>query len=98
MDAKNVNLGKYDLNKLLRNPGLIHRIQDNLLALKDDSLFADALRKGAKDTPDSCVKTIISQYRDNPQMIAKIVGKETLKLIEEYENITLADDLDNVFN
>lgn len=96
MKPDNVNLGKYDLNKLLRNPALIHRIQDNLLALKDDSLFADALRKGAKDTPDSCVKTIISQFRDNPPMITRIVGKETLKLIEEFSGTSFTDDLNDV--
>jgi hypothetical protein len=92
------NLGQYDLNKLLRNPMLIHRIQDNLLALKDESIFAQSLRDHAKNSPQECVKMIIDQYKDNPPLVTKIVGKETLNLIEEYEGITLADDLDNVFN
>ena len=72
------NLGQYDLNKLLRNPALIHQIQDALLTLKDESLFAQSLRDNAKDKPGECVKMIVDQYRDNPPMIIKIVGKDTL--------------------
>lgn len=94
----NRDLGKYNLNQLLRNPFLIHRIQDALLALKQDSLFAQSLRDNAKDKPDQCVKMIVDQYRDNPPMITKMIGKETLKLIEEYAGINLADDLENLFN
>lgn len=92
------DLGKYDLNKLLRNPGLIHKIQDNLLALKHDSLFAEALIMGAKDTPKKCVQMIIDQYPNDPKLILEIVGKDTLKLIEEYECISLSDDLKNVLD
>jgi hypothetical protein len=44
------------------------------------------------------IKMILEQYSTNPPLIKKLVGVETLKLIEEYEGITLADDLENIFD
>jgi len=93
---KNVNLGKYDLNQLLRNPGTIHRIQDNLMDLKGEGVWIAGIRDLAKGNIGYCIKYIISQYDDNPKEVTKLIGKETLKLIEEFEGITLADDIKNV--
>lgn len=93
---KKIDLGKYDLNQLLRNPGLIHRIQDNLTAITDTGFVGISIKQMAKDDIKGCIKMIIDQYRDNPKVITKIVGKETLKLIEEFESITLADDLKDI--
>ena len=92
----NINLGKYDLNQLLRNPGTIHRIQKNLSELKDDSLFAQSIKAGAYTNISACIREIVEQYRDNPVVVKRIIGKETLGLIEEFKGITLADDLKDI--
>lgn len=93
---KNIDLGKYDLNELLRNPGLVHKIQDNLMSITDTGFVAISIRQIAKDDIKGCIKMVIDQYRDNPKVMTRIVGTETLKLIEEFEGITLADDLKNI--
>lgn len=91
-----LDLGKYDLNQLLRNPGTIHRIQKNLSELKGDSLFAESMRQGAYTNISACIREIIEQYRDNSKLVIKIIGKETLALIEEFKGITLADDIKGI--
>jgi len=83
------DLGNYDLKKLLRNPMTIHKIQDNLMALKGDSLMAEAIRVGANKNLRGCIKMIASQYGDNPELMTQIVGKESIALIAEYEGIEL---------
>lgn len=93
---KNIDLGKYDLNELLRNPGLVHKIQDNLMSITDTGFVAISIKQIAKDDIKGCIKMIVDQYRDNPPMMIKIVGKETLKMIEEFEGITIADDLKDI--
>ena len=92
-----VNLSQYDLKKLLRNPGLIHKIQDNLVDLKGDSLFANAIRAGAISNPQEAIKMIREQYNDNPKLVAEIVGVETMKLIFEFEGVESVDDLEGIF-
>jgi len=93
----NRNLGKYDLKKLLRNPATIHNIQDKLRELKGRDLLSEAYRNGANN-PDKVIKQIISDYQDNPSLVIKIVGMDILNLIEEFECITLADDIpDDLF-
>lgn len=93
---KNIDLGKYDLNKLLRNPGLIHNIQDSLMGIKGDGLFTKTIREGAKKDIKECIRMIVQQYGCNAAEIKRIVGRETLDMIDEFEGITLADDLKNV--
>lgn len=80
-----INLGQYDLKTMLRNPGLIHSIQDNLIELKGDSLMAEAIRNGAKKNIKSCIEMIVSQAKDNYPLMERIVGKENMELINEYE-------------
>lgn len=94
---KNINLSQYDLKKLLRNPALIHKIQDNLVDLKGDSLFANAIRAGAISNPQGAIKMIADQYRDNPKLVVEIVGKETMEMIFEYEGMESEDDLKGLF-
>lgn len=89
---KNINLGKYDLNKLLRNPATIHLIQDKLRELPGNDLLSEAYRQGANN-PDKVIKQIISDYEDNSRLVIETVGFDILKLIEEYEDITLAADI-----
>lgn len=93
---KKVDLGKYDLSQLLRNPGLVHSIQDALIAIPDLGFLSNTIKEGAKSNIEECIKMIVSQYGDNPQMITRIVGKKTLEMIEEFTGKTLADDLKNI--
>lgn len=95
MEKSKNNLGKYDLNQLLRDPSLIHKIQDNLTSLKGSDLLTEAYRSGAIKDLGETMRQIVSDYRDNSKMTTEIVGEKTLKMIEEYKGITLADDLPN---
>lgn len=92
----NVDLGKYDLNQLLRNPGLVHSIQDALMKIEGDGAFTKIIREGAWTDINECIKMIVAQYPHNPKMIIKIVGKKTLEMIEEFAGVTLANDLNDV--
>lgn len=96
MKTDNRNLGKYDLKHLLRNPMTIHKIQDALLALKDDSLFAQSLRDNAQDKPRQCVQMVCDQHADNPALVRQIVGDDVILMIEEYIGESLSDDLKNI--
>ncbi len=78
------NLGKYDLNRVLRNPMLIHVIQDELEALQGQSIMAAAIRWGAVDSLQDCLKMIVGQYRENPRLMTGIMGIDLLRKIEEY--------------
>lgn len=91
-----IDLAKYDLNKLLRNPGIVHNIQDSICALEGETILHFAYREGAKKDIENCIDSIISAYQDNPRMIREIVGGQILGWIEEYRGITLADDIKNV--
>jgi nitrogen regulatory protein PII-like uncharacterized protein len=92
-----INLGKYKLSQLLRNPAIIHLIQDNLQAIKEGGVLGEAYRNGATNNLNQCIKQIISDYRDNPKLVTEIVGINTLEMIEEFTGETLADDLKGIF-
>lgn len=44
----NVNLGKYNLQAMLRNPALIHQIQDRLTAITEGGDFGRSHPKRCK--------------------------------------------------
>lgn len=66
------------------------------MALKGEGIWITGIRDLAKDNVSNCIKYIVSQYYDNPKEVKKLIGRETLDLIEEFEGITLADDIKNV--
>ena len=96
MKPNKVDLGKYDLNQLLRDPSLVHKIQDALMEIKGDGLFTKTIREGAKTDIKECIRMLVQQYGCNPSEIKRIVGVETLAMIEEFTGETLADDLKNI--
>lgn len=57
-------------------------IQKELLALKDQSIFAEAIRMGAETDLIGTIKMIISKARDNRSLVSKIIGEPLLKKIE----------------
>ncbi len=86
MKTDNINLGKYDLNKLLRNPMLIHQIQDNLLSLNQMELLKSgilgaAIVSYAKIAPAACISILSKAGR---QEVINLIGKPTMLLIDEY--------------
>lgn len=93
MKANKLNLGKYNLNKVLRNPGLIHRIQDGLMELKGEDMVSLAFKRGAKNNIKQCIKSVVSAYHDNSEMILGIVGEKIMNWIWEHEGIETKDDL-----
>lgn len=96
MNKNSIDLRKYDLKQLLRDPSLIHKIQDALMEIKGEGLLHMAIREGAKKDIKETIRTVIHTYRDNPRLAIEVVGKKTLEMIEEFTQITLADDLKNV--
>jgi hypothetical protein len=96
MKTDKIDLGKAfkdftekELNLIWTNPFLIHRIQDNLCALQGDGILIKVFRENAAKHISGVIQMIIDQYKDNPSGIEKMVGRETLKLIEEYKGISL---------
>lgn len=96
MKPNSIDLRKYDLKQLLRDPSLIHKIQDALCKIEGDGLLQQAIRAGAEKDIKETIRTVIHTYRDNPRMAIKIVGKDTLEMIEQFTGTTLADDLKGV--
>lgn len=88
----NRNLGRYNLKTLLRNPGLIHRIQDNFAANTHPGIFGQTLRDNAVSDIGGCIRMVADQYQDNSKLVTEVVGRETIKLMCEYLGIDLADD------
>lgn len=93
---KNIDLGKYDLNQLLRDPSLIHKIQDNLMKLNGEGMWIAGIRELANTNVKTCIKYIIEQYYAAPKNVKELIGRETLDLIEQFEGITLADDIKDI--
>lgn len=79
-----VNLGQYNLKRLLVNPMLIPKIQDALADIKEGGILGEAIRNGAYKNIAGTIKMILSQHKDNPGMITEIVGEDTLQMIDEY--------------
>ena len=83
----NIDLGKYNLNKMLRNPMVIHRIQDNLLALDQMELLMNggiigaAIVSYSKICPSVVVKILA---KENREQVTSLIGIDTMKLIDEY--------------
>lgn len=61
---------------------MIYDIQKELLSLKDESIFAESIRLGAATDLIGCIKMIVSQAKDNRPLVAKIVGENLLRKIE----------------
>lgn len=61
----------------------ISEIQKELLALKDQSIFAEAIRMGAETDLIGTIKMIISQAKDNRALVSKIIGENLLSKIEK---------------
>lgn len=56
-------------------------LQDKLINLSGDSIFAIAVRAGAKENLASTIQMIKDQYLDNPTLVVKIIGEDLLKEI-----------------
>lgn len=56
-------------------------LQDKLINLHGDSIFAISIREGAKEDYQSCLKMIVDQASDNFALTEKIVGKNLLSEI-----------------
>lgn len=71
-----------EIEKILRNPAEVHIIQDKLISLKGESIFAHSVRIGAKNDLNECLKMILSQAHDNRLLVSKLIGERLLKEIE----------------
>lgn len=56
-------------------------LQDKLINLSGDSIFAIAVRAGAKENLASAIQMIKDQYIDNPVLVTKIIGEDLLTQI-----------------
>ena len=54
----------------------------DLMSITHGSVFAEAIRNGAKDNPKACIDMIKSQANDNRALVAEIVGEELLRRVE----------------
>lgn len=92
---KNIDLGKYDLNQLLRNPGLIHRIQDKLRSLDGGKLILTGGSIGMAIVAyrDMAIDPLIKiLYKEERQKVIELIGKDIMDDILEYMGET-PDDL-----
>lgn len=82
---KNVDYGKaFDK---LRNPALIHKIQDVLVNIKGEGLLQQIVRNLAEENPAKAIELMHNCNTDNPRMAEEIVGKECIGWINEYFGI-----------
>lgn len=88
MDKSKIDLGK-SFEKMMRDPSLIHKIQDNLIALRSNSIMGLSIRKSAVENIQGCIDSIINAYSDNPYSVSQLVGEPTMKMIEEFTGIEL---------
>lgn len=54
----------------------------NLDIIDTESIFGMVVVEGYKKDPDQTMKEIREAYRDNPAMVAKIIGEDNVKLIK----------------
>lgn len=57
-------------------------IQGKLMTLRDESIFADAVRAGSVKDLKGTLKMIIEQSKDNRVAVAGMIGEELLSQIE----------------
>lgn len=74
------------LNKL-RNPALIHKIQDKLNSLEGKDPLEVAIRNMAVSNPNKAIMFCYDSHKENPLMIDEMLGKETITDIYEYLGI-----------
>jgi hypothetical protein len=58
-------------------------IKEKLINLPGESIFAIAIRLGAKEDLYSCLKMITDQAKDNRRLVMEIIGKDLLNNIED---------------
>ena len=86
-----VNLGesfeKFKLSQMAfpPNPMTKHIIQDKLAAIKGGDFLSGVIRRAAMEDFDGCLNLVLEGYKDNPQMMKEILGKELLVEIGNYE-------------
>lgn len=54
----------------------------DLMSIQHQSVFAEAIRNGAKDNPKACIDMIRAQAHDNRKLVADIIGVGLLIRIE----------------
>ncbi len=81
---RKIRLDQYDLRQLLRTPAIELIIVDELRAIPGQDLLSIAIRRGAVDSLQDCLKMIVGGYQDNPDMLTRIVGIDLLRKIEQY--------------
>lgn len=84
-DNPNINYAT-SFNKAFRNPVIIHKIQDALLELDEIKLMTFGILGAsivayARLAPNACVLILAKGDRNE---VTALVGKETMKLIDEY--------------
>ncbi len=86
-----INYGKSldSLNRELRNPMLVHKIQDAILAIESESILAISFKKSAKENIGGCIASVYTAYEDNSFLICQLLGKEIINLISEFTGKTL---------
>lgn len=74
------------LANTMRNPALIHQIQDKLTAIPHTDFFSMCIRQSSKVSLNQCIKELYEQWCDIPEKIEGYVGKDTMLLIKEFLN------------
>jgi len=76
------------LNKMLRNPMLIHMIEDKLRSMTSTNFLAFSIKSYLNDGKiEEAINCPVEVYQDNPKSVIATIGVETWKLICEYKNI-----------
>jgi adenine/guanine phosphoribosyltransferase-like PRPP-binding protein len=68
----------------LRNPMLIHKIQDNLCAVQGNTMMREIIRQGAVYDLSATIEMIRDQVREGHRVaIVDMIGETTMVMIDE---------------
>lgn len=99
------DLGKYPLKELLNpfpaNPMLIHKIQDAFTKIEAGKLLLGGMVGASifaygQAQPKVVIKFIHETYQHHPEQVIEVIGKETMKLIDEYMESSVKDIVDDI--
>lgn len=77
-----------NLNLTLRNPFLIHRIDDLLREVPTTSFLGLQIASGmALNRPRMVIADLTQQMLDNREGVERVIGRKLMELIDEYNGL-----------
>lgn len=78
----------HQISTALRCPSLIHRVDDLLREVPQDSILGLQIASGmALNRPRMVIADLTQQMADNREGVERVIGRKLMELIDEYNGL-----------